>query len=63
MLLGISIFGVITASVTSYMLSAGPFPDDPIERLRRLGELRDNGTLTEAEFVTLKAGVLSGTGQ
>src|SRR5258706_10421187 len=58
-LLGISIFGVITASVTSYLLSTGAAPNDPIERLRRLGELRDNGTLTELEFVELKAEVLS----
>lgn len=61
MLLGISIFGVITATITSYLLSTGASPSDPIERLRRLGELRDNGTLTEAEFGVLKTEVLAET--
>jgi voltage-gated potassium channel len=61
MLLGISIFGVITATVTSYLLSTAGAPSDPIERLRRLGELRENGTLTDHEFGELKAEVLAET--
>jgi hypothetical protein len=32
---------------------------DPIEQLRRLGELRDAGILTEEEFATKKAEILS----
>jgi hypothetical protein len=32
---------------------------DPIERLRQLGELRDQGILTEAEFEAQKAKILA----
>jgi hypothetical protein len=32
---------------------------DPIERLKELGELRDNGVLTEEEFQAQKAKVLA----
>ncbi len=32
---------------------------DPIERLRQLGELRDQGILTEAEFAAQKAKLLA----
>ena len=31
---------------------------DPIERLKQLGELRDNGVLTEEEFAAQKAKLL-----
>ncbi|HTU13977.1 MAG TPA: SHOCT domain-containing protein [Solirubrobacterales bacterium] len=33
---------------------------DPIEQLKKLGELRDNGILTEEEFAAEKAKVLAG---
>jgi hypothetical protein len=36
---------------------AGPSPD-PIEQLRQLGELRDQGVLTEEEFAQQKARLL-----
>jgi membrane protease subunit (stomatin/prohibitin family) len=32
---------------------------DPIERLRQLGELRDQGILTQAEFEAQKAKILA----
>jgi hypothetical protein len=34
-------------------------PPDPIERLKELGELRDQGVLTEEEFAAQKAKVLA----
>jgi hypothetical protein len=36
-----------------------PAAADPIERLKELGELRDNGVLTEEEFQAQKAKVLA----
>ena len=33
---------------------------DPIEQLAKLGQLRDSGVLTEAEFEVQKAKILSG---
>lgn len=36
---------------------AAPAPD-PIEQLKQLGELRDSGVLTEAEFEAQKAKIL-----
>ena len=38
---------------------AAPPAPDPIERLKELGELRDNGVLTEEEFEAQKAKVLA----
>jgi hypothetical protein len=37
---------------------AAPAAADPIDRLKELGELRDNGVLTEEEFQAQKAKVL-----
>ena len=34
-------------------------PDDMIDRLQKLGELRDSGVLTEAEFAAQKARILA----
>jgi hypothetical protein len=40
--------------------AAAPAPaEDPIEKLEKLGELRDKGVLTEAEFEAQKAQILS----
>jgi hypothetical protein len=39
-------------------VAAAPAPD-PIEQLQRLGELRDQGVLTEAEFAAQKAKILN----
>ena len=38
--------------------ATGP-SDDPYEKLRKLGELRDAGVLTEDEFEAQKAAILS----
>jgi hypothetical protein len=37
-----------------------PAAVDPVEQLTKLGQLRDNGVLTEEEFQAQKAKVLSG---
>jgi hypothetical protein len=47
-----------------YQAQAPPPPPaaaapDPIEQLRELGELRDKGVLTEAEFAAQKARILA----
>ena len=38
--------------------AAAPVPDDPIAKLKELGELRDSGVLTEEEFAEQKAKLL-----
>ena len=38
---------------------AAPLAIDPMEQLRKLGELRDAGVLTDAEFETKKAELLA----
>jgi voltage-gated potassium channel len=51
MLLGIGLFGAITATVTSYILATGGASGpSAAERLRELAALRDDGLITEAEF-------------
>ena len=37
-----------------------PAAVDPVEQLTKLGQLRDSGVLTEAEFQAQKAKILSG---
>jgi voltage-gated potassium channel len=58
MLLGIGLFSAITATITSYFISqetpARAAGDRVVERLKRLAELRRDGSLTEAEFVAAK---------
>jgi Short C-terminal domain len=39
---------------------AAPAPDDTLERLKELGELKASGVLTEAEFEAQKAKILAG---
>jgi Short C-terminal domain len=39
--------------------SAGPPSEDPLDRLAKLAQLRDSGALTEAEFDSQKAKILS----
>ena len=41
-------------------MPAAPPAADPIEQLAKLGQLRDSGVLTEAEFEVQKAKILSG---
>jgi hypothetical protein len=46
-------------SVEPPVSSEAPNRSDPVEQLRRLGELRDSGILTEAEFTAKKAEILA----
>ena len=63
MLLGIGLFGAITATITSYLIATGkPAASDPIGRLRELARLRDDGIITEAEFEAAKASTLAAIG-
>ena len=39
---------------------AAPAEDDKFEQLKQLGELKDSGVLTEAEFEAQKAKILAG---
>jgi voltage-gated potassium channel len=47
MVLGIGLFSAVTATVTSFLLVT---ERDPLDELRKLGDLRDRGLVTEAEF-------------
>ena len=63
MLLGIGLFGAITATITSYLIATGrQSAADPLAQLRDLARLRDEGTITEAEFETTKAILLAAIG-
>ncbi len=57
MLLGIGLFSAVTAIVTSFLLEARS-AEDPVERIRRLGELRDAGLVTPDEFATKRQELL-----
>jgi Short C-terminal domain len=39
---------------------AAPAPDDKLDQLQKLGELKTSGVLTEAEFEAQKAKILAG---
>jgi type II secretory pathway pseudopilin PulG len=43
-----------------YAADSGPDTDDLIQQLEKLGRLRDNGVLTDAEFEAQKAKLLAG---
>ena len=59
MLLGIGLFGAITATITSYLIATGkPAAVTPSTQLRELARLRDDGIIDEAEFVATKANLL-----
>lgn len=63
MLLGIGLFGAITATITSYLIATGKSAAvDPLAQLRELARLRDDGTITEAEFAATKASLLASIG-
>jgi voltage-gated potassium channel len=59
MLLGVTLFATITATITSYLFQtqSGPAPGDADvpARLRALAELRAEGILTDAEYEAKKA--------
>jgi voltage-gated potassium channel len=50
MLLGISLFSGITATITSFLVATHEPATDAAEQLRKLGGLRDDGVVTPAEF-------------
>lgn len=63
MVLGIGLFSAITASVTSYLIATGRSGDASAagrltDELERLTGLREQGSLTEEEFVAAKQRVL-----
>jgi hypothetical protein len=49
-----------TASAAPAEPAAAPATTDPLERLKTLGELKESGVLTEAEFEAQKAKILAG---
>ncbi len=49
----------VEAAITQGRSEAHPQAPDPIDRLRKLGELRDAGLLTPEEFEAKKADLLS----
>lgn len=60
MLLGIGLFGAITATITSYLVATGgPKSVEPATRLREAAALRDDGVITREEFDTVKANLLT----
>jgi hypothetical protein len=60
MLLGIGLFGAITATVTSYLIATQRGPaDSPAVRLRELATLREEGVITDDEFNAKKAELLT----
>jgi voltage-gated potassium channel len=64
MILGIGLFSAITATITSFILSAqgGPVPDAPdlVAQLRALNDLHVAGALTDAEYGAAKSILLAG---
>ncbi len=59
MLLGIGLFGAITATITSYLIATGGKDGtDPTMRLRNLASLRDDGVITAEDFELAKADLL-----
>jgi voltage-gated potassium channel len=63
MLLGVGLFGAITATITSYLIATGkPATATLLTQLRELARLRDDGIISEAEFATTKATLLSALG-
>ena len=65
MLLGIGLFGAITAMVTSYLIATGgtTTSDDPMTRLRELARLREDGIIGDAEFEATKSILLTTIGE
>jgi Short C-terminal domain len=51
-------FGADASGVGMAGIAAAPAAEDPLDKLKKLGELRDAGVLTEAEFEAQKAAVL-----
>ena len=63
MLLGVGLFGAITATITSYLIATGkPAGADPVAQIRDLAQLREDGTITEGEFEATKTALLARLG-
>lgn len=59
MLLGIGLFGAITATVTSYLIATGGSANSsPATRLRELAVLRDDGVISAGDFEAAKIRLL-----
>ncbi len=58
MLLGIGLFGAITATITSYLIATGNSGGTPAARLRELAVLRDDGVITPDDFESAKTRLL-----
>jgi voltage-gated potassium channel len=54
MLLGIGLFGLITGTLTSLLMRSETPSTDPLSRIRALADLRDEGIVTEQEFIAKK---------
>jgi voltage-gated potassium channel len=60
MLLGIGLFGAITATITSYLIATQRGPEDNLaDRLRQLAALHDDGLISDDEFNAKKADLLA----
>jgi len=62
MLLGIGLFGAITATITSYLISSGSHHGGEttlVDELERLAALHSTGALTDEEFSIAKARLLT----
>ena len=59
MLLGIGLFSAVTAIITSFLVTSRPSTPDPITTIERLGDLVQNGLVTETEFETKRAELLA----
>jgi voltage-gated potassium channel len=59
MLLGIGLFGAITATITSFLVATGGGASaTSATRMRELAELRDDGIITADDFETAKLKLL-----
>jgi voltage-gated potassium channel len=58
MILGIGLYSIITATVTSFLLVGDRDPVDVASQLERLAALHDNGRLTDDEYMVAKATVI-----
>jgi membrane protease subunit (stomatin/prohibitin family) len=47
------------AQAPAQAVAAAPQEEDPMERLKKLGDLHDSGVLTDEEFATAKAKILN----
>ncbi len=60
MILGITLFAAITGTITSFLVvSQGTSDDSPAIRLRQLDELHSDGVVTDAEYESKKAELLT----